>query len=52
MKSYDSLRLCALFVHADYWVVQQAALGGLLHDPEGGHTVHMHMPAFLLRVAL
>ena len=37
MRSYDSLKLCALFAHAaDYWVVQQAALGGLLHDPEGG----------------
>ena len=41
MKSYDSLRVCALFVHAtDYWVVQQAAVGGLLHDPAGAVSVH------------
>ena len=46
VKFADSLRLCALFVHAaDYWVVQQAALGGLQHDPEGGHNVHMQMSA-------
>ena len=52
MKIADSLRLCAptiketagrlrlygLFVYAtDYWVVQQAAVGGSLHDPEGAH---------------
>ena len=36
MMSYDRLRLCALFARAaDYWVVQQAAVDGLLHDPEG-----------------
>ena len=41
-KSYDSLRLCALLVHAaDYWVVQQAAVGGLLHDPAGAVSVHV-----------
>ena len=41
MKSYDRLRLCALFARAaDYWVVQQAAAGGLLHDPEGAHAAH------------
>ena len=42
MKSCDSFRLCALFAHAaDYWVVQQAAVGGLLHGPEGAHKIVM-----------
>ena len=42
MKSDDSLKLCGLCVHAtDYWVVQQAAVGGLLHDLAGAVTVHV-----------
>ena len=44
MKSYDRLRLCALFARAaDYWVVQQAAVGGLLHDSERAHKMHTQL---------
>ena len=44
MKSYDRLRLCALFARAaDYWVAQQAAVGGLLHDSERAQKMHAQL---------